>query len=310
MLEGATVDAAPAEAGDDDDDDDDDDLEGIGAPTEDVKPGEEEQEHEKEGKEEEEAAAPALEAITKERDEIKARLLEVEKERDALKSKTPAPVPTPTPASPLADVLDANALAAHRNFAEQLEDWAIDHNSEGGTMPAELDAVITGRTVEAAKAEPTQWSAEQTREMRKTAQQRLRRDIPQREQWLQMDARAEQYVQSHYPDALKPESETGKLYAQFEREFPAIKALPTWRVALLDCVRGAQLRIAEEQKRQGTKPGETTPPAAKPKGQDAPLAPVPPGKPAGAGAKPSVSKPPRQTPLKASMNASELAEML
>lgn len=310
MLQGATtIDTAPASEEEDDDDDEDEAGEGIGAVTE--TPAKKDEEEEEKEEKEEKPAAPEVAAITKERDELKVKLEAAEKERDELKSKAPVPAPAPTAEAPLADVFDANTLAAHQTFAEELEEWAIDNGHQGGTMPAKLDAVVTGRTLEEATAEPREFTAEEAKGMRKIASQRIRKDIPARQQWLQTDAQAERYVQTHYPDALKPETETGKLYAQFERQFPAIKALPTWRVALLDCVRGAQQRIAEEQKRQGKKPEETTPSGGKPKaGEETPLAPVPPGKPGGTGAKPAAGKPQRGVPLKAHMDANDLASVL
>ncbi len=293
-------------------------VEGIGAATEEV--GDQKSEVGEDGKPKtedgaEEEVGGQKSEVGKELAELKGQLEAITKERDELKATRGETRPTPTPENPLADVLDRETLAAHANFAQELEDWCIDHNHTGGTMPARLDAIITGRTLEEVKAEPREFSTEQTQAMRKNARQRLVRDIPARQQWLQHDAQALNYVRTHYPDALKPETETGKLYARFEREFPAIKALPTWRVALLDCVRGAQQRIAEEAKRttgpQG-KTAETTPAEVKPssKGQDVPLAPRPPGKPGGAPPKTGGANGKPRPQLSASMNAEELAAIL
>lgn len=249
--------------------------------------------------------------IERERDALKAQADTAARELAELKAKGPAPTPAPTPENPLAGVMEAKELPVFVQFNQAVQDWAIEHSATGGTLPAELDAIITGRTTDEAEANPSELTPREVGGLLKVANQRLTRDIPQRQQWLRMDTQAKAYVTEHYPQMLQAESEEGQLYAQFEREFPEIKRLPTWRVALVDCVRGAQLRIAEEKQR--TAKGAPAPAGTAPKPtvkETPPLAPVPPGAPRGASTRPVVAKPQRSTVLKATMSADELAEAM
>ena len=250
----------------------------------------------------------------RERDTLKDRVTTLETQLAEAKAAGPAPAPAPTPENPLAHVLEERDLAVHANFNQEIADWAIENLTTGGTLPAEFDAILTGRTVDEAKAEPREFDPRQAAGLLKVAQRRLSRDIPARQQWLRVDKQAAAYVGEHYPQMLKADSEEGKLFAQFEREIPEIKRLPTWRVALVDAVRGAQLRIAEEKQRaesKGAAPtGATAPKQASASTAKVPIAPVLPGAPRGTGARPAAAKPRPASKLKASMTPDELAAAL
>ncbi|NBW11382.1 MAG: hypothetical protein EBR82_25450 [Caulobacteraceae bacterium] len=250
----------------------------------------------------------------RERDAIKAEKAAIEQQLAELQARGPAPIVAPTPANPLAHVTQARDLEAHAAFSEQLQGWALEHIATGGTMPPELDAAITGRTIEQATAEPTEYEPKTIGRLLKLAQDRLTKDIPQRAQYLQADAAASQYVQQHYPAMLKPETEEGKLYAQYLHQFPEIQRFPNWRVAMTDLVRGALFRTKEEAERTTAKEtarkGAVSKPADGAKPAKTKLAPVVPGAVRPGGANPRGGKPNRGPKLSASMTSDELAAAL
>ena len=337
MLSGSNLPDIATEAEDDEETPDIDETEteeiGIGAETEapDEEPEEEEKaEAKNEEKSEEEPATPEEkerqtwpESAQKRVDKLTAQKSEIERERDALKTEAetvkaelaaiktsgPSPVLAPTPENPLAHVNAEKDLAAHVEFSQRMADWAIENLASGGILPPEIDAILTRRTPEQIAAEPRELEPKQVAALLKTANARLTRDIPQRQSWLRMDQQAQSYVAQHYPQMLKTDSEDGQLYARYERELPEIKKLPTWRVALVDLVRGARQRIAEETERAGQ--GAPAKAATAPKQPaQVPLAPPMPGAPRGAGARPAAAKPTRTVPLRSSMNAEEIAAAL
>lgn len=124
-------------------------------------------------------------------------------------------VPAPTRDNPLTTLTTDDALKELEQQAWQFKQWAI-QNPDGGECP-----LFPGKD-----GEPSQLSAEKTRQMLATVEADLGRHIPQRRAFLKTNAEYDKVATQAFPDLADSKSEFSQAVNSVLRAVPELKAIP------------------------------------------------------------------------------------
>lgn len=182
---------------------------------------------------------------TIERDKAIARAQKAEEENLALKEQLQgATRPVPTPQNPYSDVYDETSIRKAEREAEKIIEFCETHR-EGA-----YDIAVGKNEDGTPKKED--FTPEQITKMKLTAERALRRDIPERRQYLSERARMDAAAVEAYPDYKDENSELVKFAGQTLRNIPQLEQLigPEVLAWIGHAYRGREVFL-EEQKGKG-----------------------------------------------------------
>lgn len=154
------------------------------------------------------------------------------------------PIQAPSPENPLVNLRTPDAFTAAQTAASALKAWSIQH-PEGGELPAQLaqlaenaEAHRTGRAPGTVQPVAVAIDADMARRIHANAEQLLDLHLPARQQFVQRENRAVQFVREQAPemfDAAKPES---TLFKGFIANYPQLLQIDHWPLIIRDLVKG------------------------------------------------------------------------
>lgn len=186
---------------------------------------------------------------TVERDKAIARAAAAEAKVTELEGQLQgASRPSPTPQNPYSDVYDEPSLRKAEREAEKIIEFC-ETNREGAYD------IVVGKNEDGTEKKEDFTPAELTR-MKLTAERSLRRDIPERRQYLAMRARADAAAVEAYSDYQDADSELTKFARQVLQTNPALEQIvgPEVLAWIGHAFKGRALFL-EEQKGKSSKNG-------------------------------------------------------
>jgi pyruvate dehydrogenase E2 component (dihydrolipoamide acetyltransferase) len=175
---------------------------------------------------------------------------------------------TPTPENPLVNLRTPEHLAITQDAATQLRAWAIEHRTDGGTLPLPLAQLI--ENAEAARlgrppatlSQAPEIPPEAIAHMEVATERMLTSILPQRREVIAGHQAAAATLRQENPAFLDPAKEEHQLYRAAAREFPALLNHPSGPLILRDLVTGI---LANRAKTAAPAPAPAAPaPAAQP----------------------------------------------
>lgn len=183
--------------------------------------------------------APTAEELAAENAELKAKL-----------EAAPQPIaPVIVPGSPLSHVQTSEQLKGVLLDAKAAKEWAFDHLSEGGELPQDLVAALTG--ADPSQAQPMTLTPQEARELYKRSDKMITELVPARAQHLQVEQATIAGVQKQDPDAFKATTEMGKLVGGIIKQVPQLLTHPQWAAFASDWARGYLARTRAEAAAKG-----------------------------------------------------------